>query len=46
MSEISIKDRVVGQIHMSLVRDLRLLSYLLMDIDIPYINLKLDIRAI
>ena len=38
--------RVVGSIFMSVVRDLRLLSYSSMDIDVLYINLKLNIRAI
>ena len=37
---------MVGPIYMLVVRDLQLLSYFSMDIDIPYIKLKLDIRAV
>ena len=37
---------MVGPIFMLVVRDLRLLSYLSMDVDILYVKLKLNIRAI
>ena len=37
---------MVGPIYMLVVRDLQLLNYFSMDIDILYIKLKLDIRAI
>ena len=37
---------MVGPIFMLVVRDLLLLSYLSMDIDVLYIKLKLNIRAI
>ena len=37
---------MVGSIFMLVVRALQLLSYLSMDIDVLYIKLKLNIRAI
>ena len=37
---------MVGPIFMLVVRDLRLLGYLSMDIDVLYSKLKLNIRAI